>query len=434
MTTALAHSVERNRIKGLSEIRRIPRIGKIRLGIRLKTPRGVEFPKDLDYFRFDDDDIKRYPAIRELYGEKPKELDIMLPVEDPRMFFPQAYKLYGSGVLRCKGDGEKATRMLCRKCSQMSCRCNEEREMVEVECPCERLESKQCRAKGMLMVMLYRVAPGGVWQIDTGSFHGIVDVNSGVDYVMALCGRLTMVPLKLRRVPRATNYRGKPSTTHPLKIVCDLPWEMILKIQESKRPAQYLIEAPRDVGDELPALPAPAGEEPEELDQDPEQCMEDVNEEDGTGGEAAHEPSDTAQSDAAKPAQQPPAVPSDAPATLPIDQYTTSLIIEAGRLAGLVGKPAWLKRLEVFGVDGISKLTLDQGEELLRGLTIKARMVIEKALDGISRDETGRARFEGACAAQKVPLESWQTAEPVVLFRVLAQILGTTGLKPIQPA
>jgi len=38
------------RIKGLSSIRRLPRLGKIRLGIKKVTAKGKEYPSETDYF------------------------------------------------------------------------------------------------------------------------------------------------------------------------------------------------------------------------------------------------------------------------------------------------------------------------------------------------------------------------------------------------
>ena len=39
-------------IKGLTEKRRLPRIGKIHLGIMAETKKGVPYPKAVDYFVF----------------------------------------------------------------------------------------------------------------------------------------------------------------------------------------------------------------------------------------------------------------------------------------------------------------------------------------------------------------------------------------------
>src|SRR3990167_6183180 len=92
-------------IKGLSEQRRLPRLGKIRLGIKKISQRtGKEFPTETSYFVVP-------PEVAKIYGETPTELDVMIPVEDASVRIPQAYEMYGSGKgLKCIGDGELAYR------------------------------------------------------------------------------------------------------------------------------------------------------------------------------------------------------------------------------------------------------------------------------------------------------------------------------------
>ena len=52
-------------IKGLSEVRRLHRLGRIRLGEKAKNAAGVEYPKKLDHYNFAD-----CPELSKLYGEK----------------------------------------------------------------------------------------------------------------------------------------------------------------------------------------------------------------------------------------------------------------------------------------------------------------------------------------------------------------------------
>src|SRR3990167_1112232 len=91
------------RIKGLSDIRRLPRLGKIRLGIKKLAKSGKEYPAEVSWFVVP-------PEVAKVYGEKPTELDVMFPTEDEHMVFPQAYRWYVSNGLRCKGNGEIAMR------------------------------------------------------------------------------------------------------------------------------------------------------------------------------------------------------------------------------------------------------------------------------------------------------------------------------------
>lgn len=93
-------------IKGLSERRRLPRLGKIHLGVKKTKKSGnrqVEYPSETDYFVVP-------PEVAAGFGEKPKALKIMFPVENAEVFFQQWYKMYGSAAaLKCKGDGETGT-------------------------------------------------------------------------------------------------------------------------------------------------------------------------------------------------------------------------------------------------------------------------------------------------------------------------------------
>jgi len=68
-------------IKGISDIRRLPRLGKVRLGIKVEPPDKNPYPRATDYFVVPDE-------IKEYVGEKPKQLQIMFPVEDPEVFAP----------------------------------------------------------------------------------------------------------------------------------------------------------------------------------------------------------------------------------------------------------------------------------------------------------------------------------------------------------
>ncbi len=202
------------RIKDISERRRLPRLGKIKLGVKIASDRSrVEYPRETDYFVVP-------PEVAKVYGERPRALDVMLPINDPEVVFPQAYKWYGSNRgLKCVGDGEVALRL-------------DSNAMCEVACPCELLD-KECQKVGHLMVILPRVNMGGVYQIDVGSYHSIVDVNSGLDYVQALVGRFAMVPLRLVRVPKETHFGGQKQIHYTLQLFLDADVELLNTLREN---------------------------------------------------------------------------------------------------------------------------------------------------------------------------------------------------------
>lgn len=202
-------------IKGISERRRLPRLGKIRLGLKVKNKRPADcgcgpregcfkctHPVETSYFVVP-------PEIGKFYGDKPMELDIMAPVNDLNVVFPNAYKYYGSSRgLKCHGNLEIAYQL------------NEGKEIVEVACPCEH-KDKECNASANLQVILYKINFGGVYQITSGSFNSMVDIPSGFEYTQCLVGRFAMVPLKLKRVPTITHHNGKPQKHYPLQIHLD---------------------------------------------------------------------------------------------------------------------------------------------------------------------------------------------------------------------
>jgi len=168
---------------------RMPRLGKIRLGIKAKNAKGVEYPKDVDYFVCP-------PEVCEVYGAQPKELDVLIPSTDPALYFPQALKWYKGARLVCKGNGDTATRI------------NEETgAMFEMSCPCDQLHDPgsnpkgPCRPRANLMVILPKVSMGGAYQVDTGSTNNIVNLNSTMKWIESMLGRVAWVPLTLKRVP-----------------------------------------------------------------------------------------------------------------------------------------------------------------------------------------------------------------------------------------
>jgi len=238
-------------IKGISEVRRLPRLGKIRLGIKETSPKtGNPYPKAVDYFVCNADASTPEAAARafhEVYPDKPRALDIMFPTENKDQFFAQFYRRYGSGSgLLCKGDGETAMEID-----------RETGEIHEIECnplECEWAIKKHCRPVGTLQFLLYKVPGLGVWQIDTSSYHSIVNLNSAIDFVRALTGgRIAMIPLKLVIRPKEVQVEGKKKVVH----VLDLAHEEV-RLQDvlvaSKKTAAELIlpainfdEAPDDL-------------------------------------------------------------------------------------------------------------------------------------------------------------------------------------------
>lgn len=200
---------EDDMIKGLSDVRRLPRAGKIRLGVKGKTDKGVEYPKEVDFFIIDPETPspqERESVIKEFhqkYGEQPKQIPIMIPIGNHDVVFPQFYKRYGkSTLLQCKGDGETAVCSSPEYTEGLTVLDNTEMGLPRVQCfgtECPYYKARKCSRVATLQVLLPEMSGSGVWQITTGSFNSIVNLNSCLDYVKAVVGRFHMIPLLLER-------------------------------------------------------------------------------------------------------------------------------------------------------------------------------------------------------------------------------------------
>lgn len=224
-------------IKGLSEQRRLPRLGKIRLGIKKVSQKsGKEYPAETSYFVVP-------PEVVKVYGETPTELDVMIPVEDLSVIIPQAYEMYGSGKgLKCVGDGEIAYR-----------HDDKTQDMKEIDCPCEHL-GHDCKQRAHLRVILPKINVGGIYEITTSSFNSIIDLNSSVDYIRALIGRIALVPLKLKRVPTETHHDGKKQIHYTLRLELEADINFVNQLRENT--ARILLQAAQY------SLPPPLAENP----------------------------------------------------------------------------------------------------------------------------------------------------------------------------
>ena len=157
----------------------------------------------------------------------------MFPVEDPREFASQFYKCYSaSRGLICKGNGETCMRMTDASTGDLVHRSIGEVIMKETRCDgmaCPLYTAGQCK-EVMNLQFLLPGAPGlGVWQLDTGSYHSIVTVNSALDLIKNMCGRVSMIPLRLTLEPKEVMARGVKQMVHVLNIRAETTLEEIRK-------------------------------------------------------------------------------------------------------------------------------------------------------------------------------------------------------------
>lgn len=212
-------------IPGLSDRRYLPRIGRIRLGhISHNVNSGKNYPEEDPYFL-----VPKEVAAH--FGENPTELDVMLPVNDRATIFGQAYEYYGMQKRRlCQGDGRQAERWDTKTSKYLP-----------QSCPCELLNNG-CRQRAHLLVLIPKVNGTGVFQIDTSSTMSIVAINSSLQMIEDQLGFFAMIPLKLRRVPRAIYPNGMARTSYPLQLTLEANEQ---DMQELKKRRTEVIERTR---------------------------------------------------------------------------------------------------------------------------------------------------------------------------------------------
>ena len=205
-------------IKGITENMRMPRVGKIHLGIKVekidpktkepmlnkKTGEVIIYPTATDYFVYPDKDSpggELLPQLIKAYGEKPKQLRIIFALEQEEYVASQYYRCYTrSRGLICRGDGETCMRMLDKKTGYLPTKDTKDTENKEMTCEgreCPEYQSGQCREVMNLQFILPEISGLGVWQIDTSSINSIRNINSCLQMVRSVYNRIAMVPLLL---------------------------------------------------------------------------------------------------------------------------------------------------------------------------------------------------------------------------------------------
>jgi hypothetical protein len=246
-------------IKSIDQDRRMPRLGKIHLGIRkFKNPQDKKgYPSQTDYFVVP-------PELEPIYGNRPTALDIMFASNDVDAVLPHWYKLYGQSSVAplCRGDGAKAQRLDLKTAERIEVECPGPRECKfnqEIDETTGLVKEKGCSPIGSLMIWLYK-APGlGVYQIDTGAWNGIRELLSELNLMQAaLGGRIAWVPLKLKLIQREVNRLDPVKGLVKTKV-------RILSIQYEKS-LQELAQTSPSLVRQTVALPAPDESRPDEED------------------------------------------------------------------------------------------------------------------------------------------------------------------------
>jgi hypothetical protein len=221
---------------------RLPRLGKIRLGIKKENADGIPYPCPTDYFVCPEE-------VKKVFGEKPQELRIMFPTDDQAQWASQYLRCYSaSRGLVCRGDGETAVARIDIRSGDIANRNSAETELKEIPCnpaKCGYYQSARCRRVMNLQFLLPDCPGFGVYQLDTSSFYSIVNVNSCLELIRGTCGRLSMLPLALRLVEQEVQPEGKKKTARVLNLTAPYSLAEIQRYAQVP-PGQVLLLPPPD--------------------------------------------------------------------------------------------------------------------------------------------------------------------------------------------
>jgi len=203
---------------------KLPIGGKIRLGIRVKNEKGIEYPVETDYFVCPEE-------VRDVYGDEPKELTVYFPRNNREEIFPQCYEKYGSNeALLCQGDGEESAQRLNLENGRWK----------DVKCPCEHYNKKYnketkiggCVKAGYLKFMMPSVTIGKFYQCRVGGTVSIEECNSSLELAdKTTGGHWAMIPFRMKRVAKKLKIPG----TAKMKNHWVVTLEVVASVEEIRR-------------------------------------------------------------------------------------------------------------------------------------------------------------------------------------------------------
>lgn len=220
-------------VRGITDQRRLPRVGKLRLGVQVPNRSGNgTHPVERPYFVTDDDVAGR--RFRDLFGAEPTMVPIVFPSDDPDVVARHNYECWGGGGRKCYGNGEQAEALVhvhaleeWRAQAQAapdpsavpppaglwaSTVDQDQRTVARVVIPCLGMGydgrpacpmyGNGCAITMHLQFVIPEYPELGVWQIDTGSLVSIEAVLNFLELLRAATGgHIGWIPLRIRRVP-----------------------------------------------------------------------------------------------------------------------------------------------------------------------------------------------------------------------------------------
>ena len=214
----------------------------------------------------------------------------MFPTDDETQWASQYLRCYSeNGNLICRGDGETAVAKVETINREASSKGETISKLLEMPCNpdrCPMYKQGYCRRVMNLQFLLPDCPGFGVYQLDTSSFYSIVNINSCVDLIRRICGRISFIPLVLSLEPIEVTPPGiKKKTVHVLAIRSDVKLVDIQRL--GKIPPERILlpsvqeeEPPEDLFPEQTLVEAEAREEQPPAEPVEEKTTDDVTEDD----------------------------------------------------------------------------------------------------------------------------------------------------------
>lgn len=243
-------------IKGLTDRKlAFPEIGQIRKG----APKTGNKPgKDLPYFRvvFDEAEKEAEKIFRQVYGNQPWEINILLPFNELERVWEAWLEAYTAGRMVARADGEKFLYLLDTETGEVvvkdgiDVKTGQPRPYVEgapVGYYTDKRGQRQpifCKPVGRLKVVIPELRRLAYLTVITTSIHDIINIDSQLKALQRVNGgKIAGIPLVLRRRPKKVSV-PKPDgqrvrmTKYLLSVEADERWvkAAVAALEATSRP------------------------------------------------------------------------------------------------------------------------------------------------------------------------------------------------------
>jgi hypothetical protein len=188
----------------------LPEIGQIRKG----APKGKGGPgKDLTYFRvvFNENEAETAAIFTKVYGNAPREINILLPLNEIDRVWEAWYEAYIKGMMVARADGEKYIYKANPLNGDIEVKNGKRRDGTENWFDPRCIvgldyagNSVYAKPVGRLKVIVPELRRLAYMTVITGSKHDIVNISKQLEAIRLLNdGQIAGIPLVLRRRPKS---------------------------------------------------------------------------------------------------------------------------------------------------------------------------------------------------------------------------------------